>query len=80
MPIKLGMGLGNIGRYAIEALEIQPISPAWRHSPESDPAERMRDLRGVQNRQPCGSGSVSASRMSCCCAPLPQDPRSRGRS
>lgn len=81
MPIKAAvMGLGNIGRYAIEALEIQPdftcvgvIRRKESLGKDAHVYAAFRNTPALRTWKPC-----PASRMSCCCAPLPaRSPKSR---
>ena len=79
MPIKAAvMGLGNIGRYAIEALEIQPdFTCVGVIRRKESLGKDVHGLRGV----PEYASLADLEAVSGCRAPVrpvPQDPRSRG--
>lgn len=84
MPIKAAvMGLGNIGRYAIEALEIQPdFTCVGVIRRKESLGKDAHDLRGVPEYASLADLEASVRQAGCRAAvrPFPQDPRSRGRS
>ena len=83
MPIKAAvMGLGNIGRYAIEALEIQPdFTCVGVIRRKESLGKDAHDLRGVPEYASLADlEAVSGKPDVVLLRPFPQDPRSRGRS
>ncbi|MFR0873248.1 MAG: Gfo/Idh/MocA family oxidoreductase [Bilophila wadsworthia] len=81
MPIKAAvMGLGNIGRYAIEALEIQPdFTCVGVIRRKESLGKDAHDLRGVPEYASLADLEAARKPDVVLLAPFPQDPRSRGQ-
>ena len=84
MPIKAAvMGLGNIGRYAIEALEIQPdFTCVGVIRRKESLGKDAHDLRGVPEYASLADLEAVSGKpdVVLLCAPSRKIPRSRGRS